>query len=194
MAGRKERPVPRRRPSPPADGWLWDRVTRDVKPLSGRASPSSPPAPAERAEPPEAETQAEPPADSAPRAPRRPSPPPVLPALAPGRVAGLDRRSALRLKRGQVPIERSVDLHGLTQDQASPALKAFLKSAQEEGCRCVLVVTGKGFGKEGAGVIKTMVPRWLNQTPNRERILAFAYAQPRHGGDGALYVLLRRMR
>lgn len=182
----------RRRAPEADDARLWRRVTRDVKPLPGRAAPS-PPAP--DSDPSAGATEAEQPAAEL----RRPAPPQtaaaaVLPALAPGEIAGLDRRSALRLKRGQMAIERSVDLHGLTQSEAVVALQAFLKSAQEDGCRSVLVVTGKGVGKEGGGVLKAMVPRWLNQPPNRERILAFAYAQSRHGGDGALYLLLRRRR
>jgi Uncharacterized protein conserved in bacteria len=59
----------------------------------------------------------------------------------------------------------------------------------------VLVITGKGYGSEGAiGVLKTNVPRWINESPNRERVLAFAFATDRDGGEGALYVLLRRLR
>jgi DNA-nicking Smr family endonuclease len=113
-------------------------------------------------------------------------------ALDPHRPVGLDRRTWLRLKRGQVAIEQTLDLHGRTQDEAHRALARFLAAAQAAGCRCVLVVTGKGLGS--GGTLRHMVPRWLNEGANRELIVAFTPAQARHGGTGALYVLLRRHR
>jgi DNA-nicking Smr family endonuclease len=113
-------------------------------------------------------------------------------ALDPHRPVGLDRRTWLRLKRGQVSIEQTLDLHGRTQDEAHLALGGFLAAAQAASCRCVLVVTGKGL--ESGGTLRHMVPRWLNEDANRERIVAFSPAQARHGGTGALYVLLRRRR
>jgi DNA-nicking Smr family endonuclease len=113
-------------------------------------------------------------------------------ALDPQRPVSLDRRTWLRLKRGQVMIERTLDLHGRTQADAHGALAGFLAGAQAAGCRCVLVVTGKGL--ESGGTLRHMVPRWLNEGGNRERIVAFTPAQARHGGTGALYVLLRRQR
>ena len=111
-------------------------------------------------------------------------------ALDPHRPVSLDRRTWLRLKRGQVSIEQTLDLHGRTQQEAHGALARFLAAAQAAGSRCVLVVTGKGL--ESGGTLRHMVPRWLNESANRERIVAFAPAQARHGGTGALYVLLRR--
>jgi DNA-nicking Smr family endonuclease len=113
-------------------------------------------------------------------------------ALDPQRPIGIDRRSWLRLKRGQVPIELVLDLHGQTQEQAHRNLIGCLVKAQAEGRRCVLVVTGKG--QPGGGVLRHMVPRWLNEGDNRERVVAYAPAHRRHGGTGALYVLLRRHR
>jgi DNA-nicking Smr family endonuclease len=113
-------------------------------------------------------------------------------ALDPQRPIGIDRRSWLRLKRGQVAIEETIDLHGLTQEQAHARLGKFLAEAQQNGLRCLLVVTGKGLVH--GGVLRHMVPRWLNEGPNRARVLAFAPAQPRHGGAGALYLLIRRKR
>ncbi|MGH6913774.1 MAG: Smr/MutS family protein, partial [Geminicoccales bacterium] len=110
----------------------------------------------------------------------------------PHRPIGLDRRTWLRLKRGQVAIEQTLDLHGRTQAEAHGALGRFLAAAEAAGCRCVLVVTGKGM--ESGGTLRHMVPRWLNEGGNRERIVAFSPAQVRHGGAGALYVLLRRRR
>ncbi|NJO56807.1 MAG: hypothetical protein HC834_11345 [Rhodospirillales bacterium] len=121
---------------------------------------------------------------------------PAAPApLAPGLASGIDQRTLIRLKRGQVRPETQIDLHRLTQPEAHAALAGFLTSAQRGGRRCVLVITGKGYGSEGAiGVLRRNVPRWLNESPNRERVLAFAYATPLDGGEGALYVLLRRIR
>jgi DNA-nicking Smr family endonuclease len=113
-------------------------------------------------------------------------------ALDPQRPIGIDRRSWLRLKRGQVVIEQTIDLHGLTQEQAHARLGGFLAEAQQNGLRCLRVVTGKGLAH--GGVLRHMVPRWLNEGQNRERVLAFAPAQPKHGGAGALYLLIRRKR
>ena len=128
----------------------------------------------------------------------RPAPPapvrPAAPELRQGRAAGVDRRSAQRLTRGQLPVEAALDLHGHTQDQAHAALERFLSEVQTRGLRCVLVITGKGTTKEAGGVLRAQVPRWLNEPANRVRILAFDYAQPKDGGLGALYVLIRRKR
>jgi DNA-nicking Smr family endonuclease len=156
---------------------LWRAATRDVAPLS----------PVSIAE---AEVPAPPPPPVA--------APPAAPALVPSSSksvaplpspgVGLDRRSALRLKRGQLAIEARLDLHGMTQAEAHRALDEFLALADAAGQRCVLVITGKG------GVLRAGVPRWINEQPNRSRVLAFTPAQPKDGGGGALYLLLRRRR
>jgi DNA-nicking Smr family endonuclease len=177
---------------------LWRHVTRDATPLKKRE-------PAPRAAP-ELAAEAPVPEPAAPapktakleRAAPRPAPPapvkPAAPELAHGRAAGVDRRSAQRLTRGQLPVEAALDLHGHTQDQAHAALERFLSEVQARGLRCVLVITGKGTTKEAGGVLRAQVPRWLNEPVNRARILAFDYAQPKDGGLGALYVLIRRKR
>ena len=117
----------------------------------------------------------------------------AAPDLSHGAAPGLDTRTRLRLKRGQVDIEARLDLHGMTRVEAHGALGAFLADAQADGRRAVLVITGKGLGPRGdVGVLRREVPRWLNQAPLRQRVRAFSYAAPRHGGEGALYVLLRR--
>ncbi len=116
-----------------------------------------------------------------------------LPELRHDAQPGLDKRTAARLKRGQLPIEGRIDLHGLTRDEAHRALTAFLGASGDAGRRCVLVITGKGFGPDGSvGVLRAAVPRWLNEAGTRRQILAFRQAQPRDGGAGALYVLLKR--
>ena len=110
-----------------------------------------------------------------------------------GQAPGLDRRTKTRLRRGQVSIEARIDLHGLTQPEAHAQLLSFLESAVERGLRSVLVITGKGLRASGKiGILRSSVPRWLNQQPARDWIKAFDYAVNRDGGEGALYVLLRR--
>jgi DNA-nicking Smr family endonuclease len=171
----------RRRPTPDELA-LWRHATAGTAPLGGKSAPPA------RDQPPfEA-----PPALSVQTRQARALVRPYARALDPHRPIDLDRRSWLRLKRGQVVIEQTLDLHGQTQDEAHRRLQLFLADAQATGCRSVLVVTGKGL--ETGGTLRHMVPRWLNEEPNRARVLAFCPAQARHGGSGALYVLLRRLR
>ena len=108
--------------------------------------------------------------------------------------AGIDRANAERLKRGLHRIEARLDLHGKTEAEAHHALAAFIHSSAEAGRRCVLIITGRGLGPTGPGVLKRAVPRWLEGVELRRKILAIAPAQPRDGGAGALYLLLRRHR
>jgi DNA-nicking Smr family endonuclease len=110
------------------------------------------------------------------------------------RFAGIDRANAERLKRGQHRIEARLDLHGLTQADAHRVLALFVRSAHEAGRRCVLVITGRGLGANGSGVLKSALPRWLEEPELRRQILATSPARPCHGGAGALYLLLRRRR
>ena len=185
------------------DQRLWQHVAGQIKPLSGRdrlhsraaellhdpmsdAPSGRPPAPQKRRAGSTAGGHL-----GVPSPAPRPKPPA---ALSHGSRDGLDRRKAERLSRGKLPIEASLDLHGLRQAEAHRRLEVFLAESQAAGKRCVLVVTGKGLHKEEAGVLRSAVPRWLNEAPNRARVLSFDYAQPKHGGSGALYVLLRRRR
>jgi DNA-nicking Smr family endonuclease len=158
-----------------ADRALWAEAMRDVIPLRGRPSLSR----QEVAEPP-----VSPPAEPVPLAAAAPA----------ASFAGIDRANAERLKRGRHPIEARLDLHGLTQAEAHRELIQFVESCYHDGRRCVLVITGRGLGPDGPGVLKAVVPRWLQEAALRRRILAVAGAQPRHGGAGALYLLLRRRR
>ena len=103
--------------------------------------------------------------------------------------AGLDSRTRRRLFRGDVPIDRRLDLHGHTAARAEIKLQRFIEDASYAGCRCVLVITGKG-----AGVLKGHVPGWLKESPLSGLVLALAEARPSDGGSGAFYVLLRRRR
>jgi DNA-nicking Smr family endonuclease len=105
---------------------------------------------------------------------------------------GLDRNTARRFERGELPIDRAIDLHGLTEARAHQALDRFMADAVASGARMLLIVTGKG--KDGDGVLRRHVPDWLRLGPVGGRILRQAQARLPHGGAGALYVLLRRNR
>jgi DNA-nicking Smr family endonuclease len=154
---------------------VWAEAVRGVVPLPGRAAPRrlTPPAEPQKAAEPRAAPSATPPLE---------------------RYAGIDRATAERLKRGRRPVEARLDLHGRTQAEAHRELCAFVENSYRDGRRCVLVITGRGFGPDGPGVLKSAVPRWLAEPGPRRRILAIAAAQPHHGGAGALYLLLRRRR
>lgn len=165
---------------------LWHHAVREVVRRIERHRP-------ERAQP-------EPPAAGAPEAAGAPTPePPVEPAPAPpkppaprpaARPTPLDRRTLRRLERGHYPIGARLDLHGLTQEAAHGALVGFLARAQAQGHRCVLVITGRG--ERSGGILRTSVPRWLAEAPLAARVLGWAPAGRGHGGEGALYLLLRR--
>ena len=109
-----------------------------------------------------------------------------------GGSVGLDRAKAERLRRGKMPIEGTLDLHGLTQDQAQARLEQFILAAAAAGKRNLLIITGKGLSSGGRGVLRARVPEWLGQGALGRYVLAFSYAQKRDGEQGALYVLLRR--
>jgi DNA-nicking Smr family endonuclease len=110
-----------------------------------------------------------------------------------GDSPGVDKRTATRFRRGQMQIDGSLDLHGQNQESAKRLLTSFLLGEQSAGSRCVIVVTGKGRNEDWSpGVLKEAVPRWLNSSPLHQIVLSFTFAQPRHGGSGALYVLLKR--
>lgn len=166
---------------------LWHHVVRDARPLHG-TDPVSAPEPARAvAEAGDGATGATRPAPSPlPAA----LPPPASRRLDPAGPIDLDRRSWLKLRRGLYPLDARLDLHGLTQAEAYSRLCAFLAAAQNRGNRCVLVITGRGI--RHGGTLRAMTPRWLDEPPNRPRVLAFAQAQLHHGGEGAIYVLLRR--
>ena len=115
-------------------------------------------------------------------------------ALEPGQLAGLDRKRGERLRRGKLDIEGTLDLHGMNRDAAQAAVRRFLDASQGMGRRTVLIITGKGYAHGSEGVLRSALPQWLNAAENRCRILAYDYAQPRHGGQGAFYVYLKKRR
>lgn len=111
--------------------------------------------------------------------------------------AGIDRRTSDRLKRGEMQIERRLDLHGMRQSEAQDRLTRFLLDCHDADCRCVLVITGKGnrFNPEQeAGILRRQLPVWIGMTPLSPIVLSYSKARPKDGGDGAFYILLRRRR
>lgn len=172
---------------------LWRHVAQSVRPIKPkrRASPPkdetpSAPAPKSKAAKPAAPVAA----------PPKPRPPaPAKPhELTHGLSHGIDRRQADRFRKGKLAIDGKIDLHGRTQQVAHDDLLAFLRRAHAAGKRNLLVVTGKGMTTSKVGILRQAVPRWLNEPAFRSLVLAFDYAEPQHGGDGALYVLVKRIR
>ena len=171
------------------DKILWQRVTQHVTPLPARQKKTAAPTPAQKPTKP---------ADGARKNPQSRStiaasePPAALVKpvdLRQGDRAGLDGRTQRRLFRGDVPIDRRLDLHGHTAARAQVKLQSFIEDAAYSGCRCVLVITGKG-----AGVLQSHVPEYLKRAPLSGLVLALAEARQTDGGSGAFYVLLRRRR
>jgi DNA-nicking Smr family endonuclease len=108
-------------------------------------------------------------------------------------LAPLGRRIRARVARGKEAIDGRLDLHGLTQSEAHSALLHFLRSATARDARLVLVITGKGRGGE-PGVLRRQVPQWLGLPEFRSLVVGFEDAHVAHGGEGALYVRVRRAR
>lgn len=165
---------------------LWRRVVRTATPLDARRAPPPPPT----------ETEPKAPATAPIPAVGRDPRPAGGAAVTAGDLhphpTTLDRRTNQRLRRGRLAIDARFDLHGHTQASAHSALLRFLERARANGSRHVLVVTGRGA--EGGGILKRSVPRWLGEPAFQRHVAGFHEAGPRHGGAGALYIVLRRRR
>lgn len=205
-----------RRPKPPPeppvdDARLWAELARSVTPLkkAGARAPAKPASPAvagdrtgatakKSAPEPQPKARLTPPVIGGNRGDETPVTvfSPTGDGLRHGDSPGVDKRTATRFRRGLMPIEATLDLHGHTRQSGHSALTSFLEGHQAAGRRCVLVITGKGLKGDSwsPGVLREAVPGWLNAPPLRGIVLSFAYAQPQHGGSGALYVLLKRRR
>ena len=173
---------------------LWTHVARSARPLPGKRAPEALVLQA-ASEKPEASNS------KAAAAAKASLPQQKMPALKP--LAPLERKLKTQLKRGIQPIEAVIDLHGMRQDEAHAALHRFIWRAQGDGAKLVLVVTGKGAasqsqsmfgGSDERGVLRRMVPHWLRLPDLRPMVVGFDEADQRHGGSGALYVRLRRLR
>jgi DNA-nicking Smr family endonuclease len=174
----------RKRPLSDDERVLWRTVTRAIAPLRGRRSEhddveaASVPV-AAKARPLQLQPVTSVPSSSRP-----------TPSLAP-----IDRRTRQKLARGTASIDGRIDLHGMTQAQAHAALARFLRQAQARDAKVVLVITGKGgLGGEGRGVLRRQVPLWLEGVEFRSLVIGFDAAGVGHGGEGALYVRVRRGR
>lgn len=167
---------------------LWHGVVKSVAPLRKRtAKPKS------DDHPPVVATS-----KAAPKAPPKKSVPHAAPVIAkpksspPPALAPLDRKTKSRIARGTRDIDARIDLHGHTQAEAHDALIRFLRRAHDKGASVVLVITGKGT--RGDGVLKRQVPMWLSLPEFREWVVGFDDAAISHGGEGALYVRVRKKR
>jgi DNA-nicking Smr family endonuclease len=172
---------------------LWESVAKQTRPLRKKPRVAKLPAAAPDPEPAAAAKQAAPPRPLPSAGTARP-PKPAPPAAPP--LAPLGRRERSQLSRGRKEIDARLDLHGMTQTRAHRALSGFLQRAHHDGLTFVLIITGKG--KMGAdserGVLRRQVPQWLNLPEFRTLVVGFEEAHIGHGGEGALYVRIRRSR
>jgi DNA-nicking Smr family endonuclease len=166
-----------KRPLRPEELRLWGVVAGTVHPLPGRATPKI------SAEPPEAKPAA--PARIAAHVTARPHPPRHRSS-----VETIEPRRRHRIAKERDPIGARLDLHGLDQDRARSLLEAFLRRAWDDGYRAVLVITGKGV--QGDGVLRRRAPEWLAAPYLAPIVAGVSEAHRRHGGEGALYVALKR--
>jgi len=190
-------PEKKKKKTGPEDEELWTRVMSSIEPLQNKHKnianiPSGDnPKPTVAEDVKKTRSYTSVPREDA----QSPVRPPSLPELSHNHHPGLDKSSSKKLKKGNLAIEGRMDLHGMTQAQAHRALDSFIAGSQAAGKRCVLVITGKGLAPDGStGVLRREVPRWLNESPNRTRVLAFSHATPRDGGEGALYIMLKRLK
>jgi DNA-nicking Smr family endonuclease len=168
---------------------LWESVAKQVKPLRKKHRVPKPPIVV-----PDAETRAVPKSVASPKpppprivTPPKPEPPPLAP---------IGRRERSHLSRGRKEIDARLDLHGMTQTRAHRVLFGFLQRAHHDGLTFVLIITGKGkMGSENErGVLRRQVPQWLSLPEFRSLVVGFEEAAIGHGGEGALYVRVRRSR
>jgi DNA-nicking Smr family endonuclease len=205
----KERPA-RNAAMLPDDLALWHHTASSVAPLRkvkarvpeiGPADEGTPKAPLSGGTA-AVNVRPQPPAAKAPSAaaPKR-----GAPSKAPPPLVAIERRKARRIARGHVEIDARLDLHGLRQADAERRLRAFLLRARAEGLRTVLVITGKGSARDGddihgisdrsaRGILRRSVPLWLEAPELRDCVAGIAPAHIRHGGSGALYIHLRKVR
>jgi DNA-nicking Smr family endonuclease len=170
----------RRRPLTDDERVLWSEFTRKIAPLDKRRRVETAPAQGETAAPqPLKRSKAPPVAPKMPAPETKKDPAPLTP---------MARREKQRIARGKAEIDGRFDLHGMTQAQAHGALSRFLHSARSRDARLVLVITGK------SGVLRRQVPQWLALPEFRELIVSVEPAAIQHGGEGALYVRVRRVR
>jgi DNA-nicking Smr family endonuclease len=168
---------------------LWESVAKQVKPLRKKLRVAKPEAAEAKPSLPKSTKAAPRPIVSV------PSPKPSKPAVPP--LVTLGRRERSKLSRGKSEIDARLDLHGMTQVRAHHALLGFLQRAHHDGLTFVLVITGKGVASGSdaeRGVLRRQVPQWLSLPEFRSLVVGFEQAHIGHGGEGALYVRIRRAR
>jgi DNA-nicking Smr family endonuclease len=184
---------------------LWEHTARSIEPIKGKKgrvhaaledADGVPPRSGKHEPPKPAAAKHKP---VAPPPPSRVAPPPPAPA-----PISLERRKARKLSSGRIEIEGRIDLHGMRQSEAHVALIRFLQRGYVDGRRWVLVITGKGAPQRTAhdekleregferGVLRRNVPRWLSEPDLAPIVIGFTTAAIKHGGEGALYVHLRK--
>jgi DNA-nicking Smr family endonuclease len=172
-----------------SDEEIWARVAKTAAPLKKDHGAKAAPAKATKPPPP------------APREAPQPAPKPPAKREPTPSEAALDRQTARKLETGRLAVEARLDLHGMRQRDAHAALRKFLKWAQAKNYRHVLVITGKGaaaderrsfYEDEERGVLRQAVPHWLAQPDLASVVVSYSAAPRRLGGEGALYVRLRR--
>jgi DNA-nicking Smr family endonuclease len=186
---------------------LWQEVARKTTPLSSNRklpATSSTDQPAQQARPPRQEPETPPKFEIGQTARDRNGGHDVLPPLPEGlqqAPVSMDKKAFQRLKKGKLVPEAKLDLHGMTLDQAHPALNGFILRSHAAGRRLVLIVTGKGRDRDPGdavpirrGVLRHSVPQWLRMAPLSSLVLQITEAHLKHGGGGAYYVYLRRRR
>lgn len=209
MSGPDHPPRRRRRRLTADDRAVWDEIARSAAPLHAPApivvtAPTPAPVVAPRLPPRLAPTRVV--------RPQPPGPPGQItisladhaPAPVGRPEAGLDKRTAERLRGGERAPDARLDLHGLTADVAHRALERFIAEAVTRQLRCVLVITGKGgrgrqaddapYMRPDQGVLRQAAPRWLRSGPHARDLVGIYEAHQRHGGAGAFYVYLKRRR
>jgi DNA-nicking Smr family endonuclease len=178
------------------DRVLWTTVAKSIKPLRDEAknvaaadtdAEADVPKPPGK-QPPKFIKPAKVQRASAPAAAAKPVAPPMQPKMEP-----LTRRMKSRVAKGKHAIDARIDLHGFTQHEAHAVLLRFLRTASARDARLVLVITGKGRGGE-IGVLRRQVPHWLGLPEFRDVVIGFEDAHIAHGGEGALYIRVRRSR
>jgi DNA-nicking Smr family endonuclease len=178
----------KRRQLDPDERVLWETVASTAEPLHRRA-PTSPRVEEDILLPTKASSSAT----------RAPAPAPPTPPAA-QRLEPIDRRLHTKLGRGTTQVDARIDLHGLTQREAHNKLRSFLAEAQRRNARLVLVITGKGkperasLFEDGRGVLRRSVPQWLSSPEFRPYVGGFDEAHRTHGGGGALYVRIRKLK
>lgn len=189
------------------DKALWQAFTKSVKPLSGQKRIGKTAEKAEKSGDSRETKRTVEHKGPRPRVPvsepvagKKDKPAPSKPA--PG-LSQFDNKKVRRLNSGRQKVEARLDLHGMRQSEAHAALRRFLHASVRRDYRTVLIITGKGFARgeekqswqgdddRERGVLRRMLPKWLEQPEFRAIVVGYTSAGPRHGGDGAFYVQLR---